>query len=171
MKPLVVLTSEFHPEVIRKKLRPQARVKIATSRSELMRALKNADGLISLIGDSVTGELLAHAPQLRVVGNYAVGYNNIDVRECHRRGIAVVNTPKVLTRATAELAATLLLAVARRVPEGEKMCRTGKFKGWAPEMLLGQLLEGRNAVIVGAGRIGLETAKIFKALGLSVALT
>ncbi len=134
----------------------------------LDRVLKTADALITVLSTRVDDALLAKAPKLKVVANYAVGYNNIDVEACARRGVRVVNTPKVLTRATAELALTLLLAAARRVPEGEAMCRAGEFHGWEPDMLLGLRLEGRNAVIFGAGRIGTETARLFEAIGMTV---
>lgn len=167
-KPTVVITYPFHPEVIQRELKPKARVILAPTRAKLLKALAQADGLITLLFDRVDEDLLAHAPKLRVVGNVAVGVNNIDLAACRQRKLTVVNTPKVLTRATAELTLTLLLAVAKRVPEGEALCRSGRFKGWAPDMLLGHELKGCHAVIVGAGRIGRETARLFRALGLTV---
>jgi glyoxylate reductase len=127
-----------------------------------------ADAVVSLVRVPIDERLLARARKLRVVGNYAVGIDNIDLAACGRRGIRVVNTPDVLTRATAELALTLLLAAARRVPEGEALCRGRKFPAWAPDLLLGQELRGRQAVIVGRGRIGKETARLFKGIGLKV---
>ena len=166
--PTVVMTYNIFPEIVHSKLKPNAKVVIAKTRSELKKALIRADALISLLSDSIDKELLDYGRNLRVVGNYAVGVDNIDLRECRKRGIAVVNTPGVLTRATAELALTLLLAVARRVPEGEKLCRNNLFKGWKPDLSLGQELKNRHALIVGKGRIGKETAKLFKAIGLRV---
>jgi glyoxylate reductase len=130
------------------------------------RSLSQATALITLLSDRVDAKLLARAPKLKVIGNYAVGTDSIDLKACAARGIKVVNTPGVLTRATAELALTLLLAAARRVPEGEMLCRKNKFKGWAPDMLLGLELKGRTAVIVGQGRIGRETARLFRGIGL-----
>jgi glyoxylate reductase len=130
-------------------------------------ALPDADALICLLTLVVDEALLARAPQLRVVGNVAVGVDNIELDACRARSIAVVNTPDVLTRATAELALTLLLAAARRVGEGERLVRAGEWNGWAPDQLLGLQLEGRRAVIVGAGRIGETTARLFEALGMS----
>lgn len=172
-KPLIVLTSEIHREVIREKLLPRARVLVvptrtARGRRKLERALGEADALIALNTDPVPESLLALAPRLRVVGNYAVGVNNIDLEACVRRKIAVVNTPGVLTRATAELTLALLLAAARRIPEGERICRANRFPGWAPDYLLGQELKGRTAVLVGRGRIGSETGRLFRALGIRV---
>lgn len=166
--PLVVLTQAFHPEVIDQDLRPRARVRIIRHLRELPAALRHADGLITRFSEPVPEALLAQAPRLKVVGNYAVGYNNIDVEACTRRRIIVVNTPRVLTRATAELALALLLAAARRIPEGESLCRKGRFKGWASDLLLGLELRGRQAVLVGQGRIGRETARLFRGIGLKV---
>lgn len=167
-KPRVVLTYPIHSEVIETELKPFAHVDLVTDPKKLPEALQKADGLITLLTQPVKDNLLAKAPRLRVVGNMAIGVDNIDLKACARRGITVVNTPDVLTRATAEIAVTLLLAAAKRLPEGEALCRKGQFKGWAPDMLLGLELKGRHAVIVGKGRIGKETGKIFKALGLKV---
>ena len=153
-KPLVVITYPMSRKIMRDELAPHARVILAKTPSALRKALKNADGFIPLVSELVTDELLAQAPHLKVIGNFGVGINNIDLKACQRRGIRVTNTPKVLTRATAELTLALLLAAARRIPEGEQLCRSGNFPGWAPDMLLGQELLGRQAVMVGAGRIG-----------------
>ena len=167
-KPTFVLTHPFLSEVIDRELRPHARVIIARTPSALKRALRQADVLMTRFSDSVDDRLLSGAPKLRVVANCAVGVDNIDRASCRRRGIAVVNTPDVLTRATAELTLALLMAAARRIPEGEAMCRAHRFPGWAPDMLLGLELQGRNAVLVGQGRIGRETGRLFRALGLKV---
>ena len=102
-------------------------------------------------------------PQLKVVGNFAVGYDNIDLAACAARGVRVVNTPDVLTRSTAELTLALLLAAARRVPEGEALCRVRIVHEVGARLLLGQELKGRTAVLVGPGRIGQETAACFAA--------
>jgi glyoxylate reductase len=131
------------------------------------RALKEAQGLIVLLSHPVTAELISSMPRLQALGTYSAGTNHIDQKACRARGIPVINTPDVLTRATAELAAALLLAAARRLPEGETLCRKGRFKGWAPDLLLGLELKDRHAVLVGQGRIGLETARIFQGLGLT----
>lgn len=167
-KPRIVLTYPIHHEVIETELKPYADVKLVTDPKKLPRALAKADGLITLLTQPVGDSLLAQAPLLRVVGNMAIGVDNIDLQACARRGIQVVNTPDVLTRATAEIAAALLLAAAKRIPEGEALCRKGQFKGWTPDLLLGLELKGRRAVIVGKGRIGQETGRLFKALGLKV---
>lgn len=132
-------------------------------------AVDDADGIVTLLSTRVDDALLDRAPRLKAVGNFAVGYDNVDLEACKARGVAVCNTPDVLTRATAELSLTLLLAAARRVPEGETMARAGAFAGWAPDMLLGRELFGRRAVIVGRGRIGEATGALFAAVGLEVA--
>lgn len=166
-KPLVILTDPLIPSVVNRLLKPHARVRIAPpSRAGLLPLLRDADALISLLSCRIDHELLDAAPRLKVVGSFAVGYDNIDLAACHARGVRVVNTPDVLTRSTAELTLTLLMAAARRVPEGERMCRSGRFTKWEPGLLLGQELKGRTAVLVGPGRIGQETARLFRGLGL-----
>ncbi len=166
--PTVVITERFHEAALRQSLAPHARIVLAPTRAALRRALPDADGLIAQLHDPVNAQLLAHAPRLRVVGTCSVGYDQIDVPACTRLGITVVNTPGVLTRATAELTLTLLLAAARRLPEGEALCRHNRFQGWRADLLLGLELRGRRAVLVGRGRIGTETARLFRAVGLRV---
>lgn len=166
-KPIVVLTWEFIPEIIKAELKPYAHVVYAKTRRDLEKKIVKADGIISSIADAIDESLLARAKKLKVVSNFAVGYNNIDLKACAARGITVCNTPDVLTRATAEMALTLLTAAARRVPEGEKLCRTGNFKGWSATEY-GLELKGRHAVLVGHGRIGSEFARILEGIGLSV---
>jgi glyoxylate reductase len=168
MRPTVVLTDPLIPAVVKRDLRPHARVKLATSRAQLLRLLPEADGLITLLSGRIDAALLAKAERLRVVGNFAVGFDNLDLAACRARGVRVVNTPGVLDRSTAELALALLLAAARRMPEGEALCRSGRFRGWAPGLLVGLELRGRRALIVGKGRIGGETARLFAAVGLEV---
>jgi glyoxylate reductase len=168
MKPFIVLTHSFLPEVMKRELGPHARYRVARTRKELENLIVKADGLISQVTDPIDEALLSRAPQLKVVGNFGVGFNNIDVNACRAKKIRIVNTPDVLTRATAEIAVALLFAAARRIPEGEKLCRSGRFKGWTPTLLLGHELFGRTAVLVGPGRIGKETAKILRGIGMKV---
>lgn len=130
------------------------------SREELLEAVRGCAGLITLLSDRIDGEVFeAAGASLRVVSNYAVGHNNIDVSEATRRGIAVCNTPGVLTDATADVAWALLMAVSRRVVEGDRLVRRGAWTGWKPDELLGLDLSGRTLAIVGAGRIGYTVAK------------
>jgi len=121
-------------------------------RHRLLEAIGDKDGLLCMITDAVNEELLGRAPRL-------VGYNNIDVRAATARGIPVSNTPGVLTEATADLAFTLLLAVARRVVEGDRRVRAGEFKFWAPFLFLGREVSGKTLGIVGMGRIGKAVAR------------
>lgn len=167
----VILTHPFQTQAaakLPKKLRKNLRFINAWKETEVLEALPRAAGIVSLLTQKIDRRLLDKAPDLEAIANMAVGFDNIDLSQCKNRKIKVLNTPGVLTRATAELAATLLLAAARRVPEGELLCRTGKFKGWAPDLLLGKELHGAQALIVGKGRIGSETGKIFRGLGLKV---
>jgi glyoxylate reductase len=121
--------------------------------------VRDCAGLISLLTDRVDDELLAAAPKLRVVSNFAVGVNNIDLAAAARRGVRIGNTPGVLTEATADIAVTLLLAAARRLGESATDAREGRWKTWDPLGWLGQDLVGRTLGIVGMGRIGFATAK------------
>jgi glyoxylate reductase len=119
----------------------------------------NCDGLVSLLTDRVDGPLLDAAPRLKVVSNYAVGFNNVDVPACTARGVCVGNTPGVLTDATADTAVMLLLAAARRLTESATDAKEGRWRTWEPLGWLGQDLAGRTVGIVGMGRIGFATAK------------
>jgi glyoxylate reductase len=120
---------------------------------------KPYDGIISLLTDSITDELLAKTPSVKIVANYAVGFNNIDVVRAKQKGVVVTNTPGVLSTAVAEFTLALILAVSKRVVEADNFTRAGKFVGWAPELLLGLTLQGKTLGIVGAGRIGQEVAR------------
>lgn len=138
-------------------------------RDELLRRVAGKHGLLALLTDPVDGELLdAAGPQLRVVSNFAVGFDNIDVPECTRRGIAVGNTPGVLTETTADLAFALLMAAARRLPEGYDYVRAGNWKTWGPMLLLGRDVHGSTLGIVGFGRIGREMARRAAGFGMRV---
>jgi glyoxylate reductase len=128
-------------------------------RDELLAHLEKADALISLLGVCVDEELMARAPRLRIVANFAVGFDNVDVSAATARGIVVTNTPDVLTDATADFSFALLLAAARRIVEGDRLARSGEWTGWAPGQLLGADVAGRTLGIVGMGRIGQAVAR------------
>jgi glyoxylate reductase len=128
-------------------------------RDVLLKKVAPCEGLLSLLTDRVDAELLAAAPKLRVVSNYAVGFNNIDVPACTARGVAVGNTPDVLTDATADMALALLMSAARRICESQLYARAGKWKTWEPLGHIGQDLVGRTLGIVGMGRIGTAVAR------------
>jgi glyoxylate reductase len=128
--------------------------------AELRAAVTTYDGIISLLVDKITAEVLAGAgPQLKVIANYAVGYDNLDVAAAQAKGIAVTNTPDVLTSAVAEHTMALMVAVARRVVEADAFTRAGKYMGWQPHLFLGLELNGKTLGIVGAGRIGSDVAQ------------
>lgn len=127
-----------------------------------------ADGLLCTLADRISGELLASARSLRAVSVFAVGFDNVDLAAATARGIAVGNTPDVLTDATADLAMALLLAAARHLPEGEQNVRSGQWRTWEPLGLLGLELAGARLCIVGAGRIGRATGHRAEAFGMQV---
>lgn len=128
-------------------------------RAALLDAVAPADALIALLTDRIDDELLDAAPKLRVVANFAVGYDNVDVPAATRRGVVVTNTPDVLTEATADFTFALLLAAARRLIEGHQMVAGGGWTGWAPGQLLGAEVYGRTLGIIGLGRIGRAVAR------------
>lgn len=139
------------------------------ARDRLLRAVAGCDGLVTLLTDRIDAELLdAAGPQLRVVSNYAVGFDNVDVPECTRRGIPVGNTPGVLTETTADLAWALLMGAARRVVEGADYVRAGRWKTWGPMLLLGPDVHGATLGIVGFGRIGQAMARRAAGFGMPV---
>jgi len=133
---------------------------------QLVDAPEGADGILSLLTTPVDGALLDRAgPQLRVVANYAVGVNNIDLGAAAARGVIVANTPDVLTRTTAELAVGLMLALLRRIAEGDRFVRRGDEWEFSLEFMLGASLDGKRVLVVGPGRIGRETARLAEAFG------
>ena len=144
----------------------------AIDRAELLARVKGADAILSLLTEKVDAELLdAAGPQLRLVSNVAVGYNNIDVAACTERGIRVTNTPGVLTEATADIAMALVLASTRRMGEGERVIRSRTPWQWGMFYMLGMGIQGRQLGIVGMGQIGIATARRAKAFGMTIAYT
>ena len=141
-------------------------------RKELLRRVAGRDGLMLMLTDRVDDELLdAAGPQLRVVANYAVGIDNIDLEACRRRGVVVANTPDVLTEATAELTVALMLSLLRRVAEGDRLIRRGERWIWAPNLMLGQGLAGLTLGLVGHGRIGQAVERLARAHGMDAVHT
>ncbi|MFW3146706.1 MAG: 2-hydroxyacid dehydrogenase [Thermoplasmatota archaeon] len=138
-------------------------------RDELLKRIRDADALLSLLSDRIDGEVMDAASDLKVIGNYAVGCDNIDIREATSRRIPVVNTPGVLTDATADLAMALLLASARRIAEGDRYVRSGSFKIWGPKLMLGKDLGGSVLGVVGAGKIGEAVMRRAKCFGMDLA--
>jgi glyoxylate reductase len=129
------------------------------SKEELFRRIKDKDGLVCLLTERVNEELLLAAPKLRIAANVAVGFDNISIPECTKRGVAATNTPGVLDETTADFAWTLLMAVARRLGEGEQLARSGNWQGWDLDQLVGADVWGKTLGLVGFGRIGRAVAR------------
>ena len=138
------------------------------SKKELIEEAKEADALLTLLSDKVDKEVMTELENLKVIANYAVGYNNIDLKEASNRGIIVTNTPDVLTETTADLTFALILASARRIVETDNILRKGEFDGWAPKLFLGKEVNHKTLGIVGLGRIGQAVAKRAKAFNMEV---
>jgi len=132
------------------------------SKKEILEKIRDADGIITMLSDTIDKDVIDAAPKLKVISNYAVGYNNIDFNYAKERGIVVCNTPDVLTETTAELAVALLLSVTRRIVEGHKFVENKKFRGWKPELLLGTDLNKKTLGIYGFGKIGQTIGRILK---------
>ena len=144
----------------------------AISRAELLSMVSGADAIVSLLTEKIDDELLdAAGPQLKSVSNVAVGYNNIDVPACEKRGVLVTNTPGVLTDATADIAMSLILMATRRLGEGERVIRAQQPWQWGMFYMLGMGLQGRQLGIVGMGQIGIATSRRAKAFGMTIAYT
>ena len=177
------MTSDKRPRVFVSRIIPDAGLQLIVNqtdadvwqpdmpppRDELLRRVEGVDGFLAMLTDAVNDELLDRAgPQLRVVSNYAVGFDNIDVPACTRRGVAVGNTAGVLTETTADCAFALLMAAARRIPEAYDYVRQGKWKTWGPMLLLGPDIHHATLGILGFGRIGREIAKRARGFDMQV---
>ena len=135
---------------------------------ELLEEAKGKHGIITMLSDRVDGNLMDAAAGVEIIANYAVGYNNMDVDAATKRGIYLSNTPDVLTDDTADMAFALILAVARRIPEADRLTRNGLYKGWGPEFMLGQSVSGKTLGIIGAGRIGTAVARRAVGFGMDI---
>lgn len=138
------------------------------TKEEIIEGVKDADALLCLLTDTIDREVIDAGQNLKIISNYAVGYNNIDVEYATEKGITVTNTPGVLTETTADLAWALLMAAARRVVEGDKFMRAGKFRGWAPMLMLGTDVYGKTLGIVGMGKIGQAVARRAKGFDMHI---
>ncbi|MDH7506715.1 MAG: D-glycerate dehydrogenase [Candidatus Thermoplasmatota archaeon] len=124
------------------------------TKQEIIDGVKGKDGLLCLLSDKIDADVINAEPNLKMIANYAVGYDNIDIATATKKKIPVSNTPGVLTDATAEMTWALIFSVARRIVEADKFTRSGRFKGWAPMLMLGQSISNKTLGIIGAGRIG-----------------
>lgn len=171
-RPLVAVTRAI-PETGLELLREHVEIRlwdkdIPPTPEELDTLLEGVDGALTLLTDRIDAALLERHPNLRFISNFAVGYDNIDLEACTARGVAVTNTPGVLTKATAEFAFALMLATARRIPEAVDYVRDGKWVTWGPKLLLGQQILGATLGIVGFGRIGQGMARMAAGFGMRV---
>lgn len=172
MRPTVFVTRQL-PKPVMDRLGEFCDYRVGTTAGELSReallaGIRDADGLVCLLTDTIDREVIAAGSKLRVIANVAVGYNNIDVAAAQERAIFVTNTPGVLTEATADLTWALILAATRRIVESDAFLRSGQFTGWDFDMLLGSGLSGKTLGIIGYGRIGRAVARRATGFGMAV---
>lgn len=173
MKKRVFITRKL-PQVIYKKLADKFEVKMwdkedqPVPRKILMKEVQEIDGLFCLLTETINCEVIENAPNLKVIANMAVGFNNIDIQTATEKGIIVTNTPGVLTETTADLTFALLMATARRVVEASDYLRKGEWKTWSPMQLTGQDIYGATLGIIGMGRIGQALVKRAKGFDMNV---
>jgi glyoxylate reductase len=172
-RPVVIVTRKL-PDVIETRMMELFEARLNTddepmSKSALIEAVKACDVLVPTVTDRIDSGVLAHAGErLRLIANYGTGVDNIDVEAAYKRGITVTNTPGVLTEDTADMTMALVLAVSRRLVEGERLARSGDWSGWSPTSMLGHRIWGKRLGIVGMGRIGSAVARRARGFGLSV---
>ncbi|CAK0747129.1 Glyoxylate reductase [uncultured Gammaproteobacteria bacterium] len=172
-KPLVVVTRKL-PDAIETRLMELFDTRLRTddtpmTTGELIEAVKEADVLVPTVTDRIDAKLLSQVgPNLRLIASFGTGVDHIDLKTARMRNITVTNTPGVLTEDTADMTMALILAVARRLAEGERLMRSGQWKGWGPTTMLGHSIYGKRLGIIGFGRIGQALAKRAKTFGLSI---
>jgi glyoxylate reductase len=171
-----ILITRRLPSSVIQKLEATADVDLYTGEAaippgELQARITDKDALVCLLTDAVDRSVIDAAPALKAIANVAVGYNNIDVAYAKSRGIVVTNTPDVLTESVADFTWALILAITRRLSEGERLVRRGEWKGWALDLMLGTELRGKQLGLVGVGRIGRAVAARAGAFGMRVAYT
>ena len=141
------------------------------TKEELIDRIKDKDALVSLLSTNVDKAVIDAAPKLQIIANYGAGFNNIEYEYAREKGIDVTNTPKASTNATADLTMALLLASARRVVEGDTLCRTTGFNGWAPLFFRGREVSGKTLGIIGLGEIGQAVARRAKGFDMNILYT
>lgn len=163
MKPSLFVTRKL-PDIAMERLEQHFEVFLnkedrVLDKQEIIKGIRNKDALLCLLTDTIDKAVLDASPNLKVISNYAVGFNNIDIVEASRRKIPVCITPGILTNATADLTWALILAITRRIVESDQYMRAGLFSGWAPDLFLGSELNGKTLGIIGMGRIGQAVCK------------
>jgi glyoxylate reductase len=172
-KPLVIVTRKL-PEAIETRMMELFDTRlndrdVALDKAQLVEAVKSAEILVPTVTDRLDSSVLAHAgPQLKLIANYGTGVDHIDVAAAYARDITVTNTPGVLTEDTADMTMALILAVSRRLVEGERLARSGDWHGWSPISMLGHRITGKRLGILGMGRIGTAVARRARGFGLSI---
>ncbi|HLS69370.1 MAG TPA: NAD(P)-dependent oxidoreductase, partial [Kiloniellales bacterium] len=172
-KPLVIVTRRL-PDAIETRMMELFNCRLnledkLMSQAELIEAIKEADVLVPTVTDRIDASVLSHAgPRLRLIASFGTGVDHIDLKTARQRGITVTNTPGVLTEDTADMTMALILAVSRRLSEGERLVRAGKWTGWSPTSMLGHRIWGKRLGIIGMGRIGQAVARRARGFGLSI---
>ncbi|CAA7621625.1 D-glycerate dehydrogenase [Magnetospirillum sp. UT-4] len=172
-KPVIVVTRKL-PDVIETRMMELFDTRLnlddhPMSKAELIEAVKVADVLVPTITDRIDAAVLSQAgPNLKLIANFGTGVDHIDLASARQRGITVTNTPGVLTEDTADMTMALILAVPRRLAEGERLMRSGEWKGWSPTFMMGHRIWGKRLGIIGMGRIGQAVARRAKAFGMSI---
>jgi len=172
-KPLVIVTRRL-PDAIETRMMELFNCRLnledkPMSQAELIEAVKEADVLVPTVTDRIDASVLSHAgPKLRLIASFGTGVDHIDLKTARQRGITVTNTPGVLTEDTADMTMALILAVSRRLSEGERLVRAGKWTGWSPTSMLGHRIWGKRLGIIGMGRIGQAVARRARGFGLSI---
>jgi len=175
MKANALLTKKLLPEAM-EYLKKHIRFQVAgtdnyPTKKEIISGIKDKQGLVSLLVDQIDKEVIDAAPDLKIIANCAVGYNNIDVSYATSKGITVTNTPGVLTDTTADLTWALILSVARKIPQADRFTRQKKYKNWELDLFLGKDLEGKQLGIIGMGRIGRAVALRARSFNLKTVYT
>jgi glyoxylate reductase len=172
-KPLVIVTRKL-PDVIETRMMELFETRLnrddkPLAEADLTEAVETADVLVPTVTDRIDKSVLAHAgPRLKLIASFGTGVDHIDLATARQRGITVTNTPGVLTEDTADMTMALILAVPRRLTEGERLLRSGKWEGWGPTFMLGHRIWGKRLGIVGMGRIGSAVARRARGFGLSI---
>ena len=173
MKPKIILTRQL-PDSVETRMRELFNAQLnetdeAFTKEQLIDAVKKADVLVPTVTDDISAEIIAEAgPQLKLIASFGVGVDHIDLKAAKEKGITVTNTPGVLTEDTADVVMSLILAVPRRIAEGDVRARSGQWKGWSPTGMLGRRINGKRLGIVGMGDIGEAVARRARGFGMSI---